>query len=366
MYNSLLPVLYPAMISEFNLSYTLVGMLVMGYNLSSGALQLVMGFLGAFVRKKILLGLGMIWQCIANSLMAFSYRFDAVFLNRTLAGIGASPQHPTASAYIAETFQKEQLGRALGLNIVGAQIGSFVAPIVGSLLLYSLGWRSTVLLLSIPGTLIGIAFLLIREPKRSQKWSGPSSISFFLKEVHKTLSERSVLGLMVLQMVMAFRTGAQDFLPSYFVQSLGMTTLHAGLIFTVFLGCGIPAPFLWGYLSDKLERKRIVIFVMGVAAVLWYLMPYAKGDLQLLLTLVSIGLVSQGVGGVVQAWVAESTGRENRDLVYGVFFTISFSLGSLSPAILGYITDTFGFQANFTWVAVVSLLAVVVAASLMK
>jgi MFS family permease len=187
-----------------------------------------------------------------------------------------------------------------------------------------------------------------------------------LKEIRETLSEKSVLGLMILQMVIAFRTGAQDFLPSYFVQSLGMTTLHAGLIFTVFLGCGIPAPFLWGYLSDKLERKRIVIFVMGAAAVLWYLLPFAKGDLQLLLTLVSIGFVSQSVGGVVQAWVAESTKRENRDLVYGVFFTISFSLGSLSPAILGYVTDLFGFQANFTWVAVVSLLAVVVAANLIK
>lgn len=158
------------MISEFNLSYTLVGMLVLGFNLSSGALQLVMGFLGAFVRKKILLGLGMIWQCAANALMAFSYRFDAIFLNRTLAGIGASPQHPTASAYIAETFRKEQLGRALGLNIVGAQVGGFVAPIVGSLLLYSLGWRSTVMLLSIPGIVIGIAFLFVTEPKRSQKW----------------------------------------------------------------------------------------------------------------------------------------------------------------------------------------------------
>lgn len=71
-YNSLLPILYPPMISEFQLSYSLVGMLMMGYNLSGGAFQLLMGFLGRFVRRKILLGFGMIWQSVANSFIAAS------------------------------------------------------------------------------------------------------------------------------------------------------------------------------------------------------------------------------------------------------------------------------------------------------
>ena len=43
-YDTLLPILYPTMISEFNLSYALVGLLVMGYRLSSGALQIIMVF----------------------------------------------------------------------------------------------------------------------------------------------------------------------------------------------------------------------------------------------------------------------------------------------------------------------------------
>jgi len=103
-YDALLPILYPAIISEFNLSYGSVGMLVMGYRLSSGALQIIMGFLGRFVKKKILLGLGMIWQGIANSLITLCPGFGSIFIGRTLAGIGASPQHPTGSAYIAETF----------------------------------------------------------------------------------------------------------------------------------------------------------------------------------------------------------------------------------------------------------------------
>lgn len=121
-YDSLMPVLYPSMISEFNLSYGSVGLLVMGFRLSSGALQLLMGFLGRFVPRKMLLGLGMIWQSVLNSLIAASREFGNVFTLRTLAGIGASPQHPTGAAYITEAFPRQKLGRVLGINIVAGQL----------------------------------------------------------------------------------------------------------------------------------------------------------------------------------------------------------------------------------------------------
>jgi sugar phosphate permease len=71
-YDGLLPVLYPSFISQFGLSYSLVGVIAMGYRLTSGAFQLIMGFLGRFVRRKILLGFGMIWQSVANSFMGLS------------------------------------------------------------------------------------------------------------------------------------------------------------------------------------------------------------------------------------------------------------------------------------------------------
>lgn len=51
---------------------------------------------------------------------------------------------------------------------------------------------------------------------------------------------------MVVEMVMAFRAGVGDFLPTYFTQELGMTSLTAGLFFTLFLVSGLPAPIFGG------------------------------------------------------------------------------------------------------------------------
>jgi len=360
-YNSLLPILYPSMISEFQLSYSLVGMLVMGYRLSGGALQLLMGFLGRFVRRKMLLGFGMIWQSVANSFIAASQSFEHVLVNRVLAGVGSSPQHPTGTSYIAENFPQRQIGKALGANIVAAQFGSFITPFIGSLLLSRLGWRTTILAFSIPGLAVGLAFMFIAEPRRSREWSGLSSLTMLSKGVRQVLKDRIVLTVMAVEMVMAFREGARDFIPSYLVRDLGMAPLEVGVLFAVFLGSGLPAPYFWGYLSDRIERRKVVMFAMAVASLLWYSLQHSKDSYQLLLILVPLGFACQGVGGVIQAFVAERTTPENRDLIYGVYFTLAFTLGSLSPVVLGYLADTFGFQVSFSYVAVVSLFSVVVA-----
>jgi FSR family fosmidomycin resistance protein-like MFS transporter len=360
-YDSLMPVLYPSMISEFNLSYSLVGMLSMGYRLSSGALQIIMGFLGRYMKRKILLAFGMLWQSIANSFGSISNGFEGLFVSRTLAGIGSSPQHPTGAAYITENFSRERLGRALGTNITAAQFGTFITPFIGSLLLSILGWRITILAFSIPGILVGIAFLFIAESKRSGDWKGLSSMAFLWDGLREVLHNKTVLVVMIVEMVMAFRAGARDFIPSYLVQDLTMSSLEAGVLFTVFMGSGLPAPYIWGYLSDRFERRKVLMLTMGAASVLWLLVPYSRNIIHLVLVFVPLGFVCQGVGGIVQAFVGASTSKENRDLIYGIYFTLAYTVGSLGPVILGYLADSFGFQIGFIYVALVSAFSVLAA-----
>ncbi|MFB3886923.1 MAG: MFS transporter [Thermodesulfobacteriota bacterium] len=360
-YDTLLPILYPPIISEFKLSYGSVGMLVMGYRLSSGALQIIMGFLGRFVKKKFLLGFGMIGQAVANCLTTLSPGFKSIFIGRTLAGVGASPQHPTGAAFIAENFPRNRLGRAMGLNLTAAQTGRFITPFMASLVLMSIGWRATLLVFSIPGLVIGIMFLFVAESRRTADRSGQFNLTVLRSGMREVLRNRTVLMVMVVEMVMAFRAGASDFIPSYLVRDLSMTPTGAGVLFTIFLGSGLVAPYLWGYLSDRLGRRRVLMGVMAAASVLWFLIPYGRNNYQLILILTPLGLVCQGVGGIIQAFVGEVTTKENRDLVYGIYFTLAYSVGSLSPVILGYLADSFGFRIGFSYVALVSLSAVIAA-----
>ncbi len=359
-YDALLPVLYPSIISEFNLSYSLVGLVVMGYRLSSGALQLVVGFLGRFVRRKVLLGVGMIWQSLMNVGVALSSRFEHIFISRTLAGIGASPQHPTGAAFIAEHFPPSQIGRAMGLNVTAAQVGRFLAPFLGTLLLPIVGWRNAILVFTLPGLLVGTTFLFITESKRPGGEAGLSRLTAFSNGLRAVIRNRTVLMILLLETVMAFRAGAADFIPTYLIRDVGIPSLEAGVLFTVFLGAGIPAPYFWGYLSDRFDRKKILMVVMSLATLFWALLPYGQSSAQFLLLLIPLGFVCQGVGGIIQAYVAVVTPRENRDLIYGIFFTLAYVLGSFSPVIQGYLADTIGFHVSFTYVAFISSLAAIV------
>ena len=360
-YDALLPVLYPSIIEEFHLSYSLVGVMVMGYRLSSGALQLVMGFLGRFVRRKMLLGFGMIWQSMINILTSMSSQFTHLFLGRTLAGIGASPQHPTGAAYIAETFPAHQVGRAMGINVTAAQLGRFLAPVIGTMLLPFVGWRTAIMVFSLPGLLLGLAFLFIREAPRIGQESGRSRLTTLTDGVREVFRNRTVLMILMLETVMAFRAGAADFIPTYLIRDVGLPTLEVGVIFTVFLGSGIPAPYFWGFLSDRFNRRNIIMLVMASASVFWLLLPYGSTSTHFLVMLIPLGFVSQGVGGIIQAYVAVTTRKENRDLIYGIFFTLAYVLGSFSPVIQGFLADSLGFYVSFTYVGLISALAVIVA-----
>jgi MFS family permease len=320
-----------------------------------------MGFLGRFVKKKFLLGFGMIWQSVGNALTTLCPGFGSMFVTRTLAGVGASPQHPTGAAFIAENFPKNQLGRAMGLNLTAAQIGRFIAPFIGSLVLMSVGWRATLIVFSIPGFVVGMLFLFITESKRSGDGAGQFTLTALVVEMRRVMRNRTVLMIMVVEMVMAFRMGASDFIPAYLVRDAGMTSAGAGILFTLFLGSGLVAPYLWGVLSDKFGRRKVLMAVQGGAAVFWYLIPYGSNTLQLALILIPLGVVCQGVGGIIQAFVGEVTTRENRDLVYGIYFTLAYSVGSLSSVILGYLADSFGFQIGFAYVAIVSFFGIIAA-----
>ena len=61
-YDSLFPILYPV---DDSRTQTIAR--AMGYRFSSGALQIMEGFLGRFVRRKHAIGFGMIWQSVARA-----------------------------------------------------------------------------------------------------------------------------------------------------------------------------------------------------------------------------------------------------------------------------------------------------------
>jgi len=111
-----------------------------------------------------------------------------------------------------------------------------VAPFAASIVLLSLGWKSVVLIFSIPGFLVGVAFYLFQK-KTFRYLVRLSSFKLLSKGLAEVLKNRAVLVVMIVEMVMAFRIGASDFsLPS---------PLESGINFNGF----------WGFIHDFLRSR---------------------------------------------------------------------------------------------------------------
>ena len=87
---------------------------------------------------------------IANVLVTSSEQF---LLCRLIFGISLSFFNVTSMAMVVSAFRPEERGKALGITITGVYIALSLAPVLGGILNYHLGWRSVVL--------FGVPFLLV-------------------------------------------------------------------------------------------------------------------------------------------------------------------------------------------------------------
>ena len=351
------PILLPAIMTEFNLSYVLAGLLLVAYMVTSGAPQFVVGILQQHIRRKILLAVGTIWNALMTMCGSVAANFGQLVTTRILAGIGASVQHPTGSSMLAERFIGKRMGMAMGFNIAGATVGSLIAVPLGSALLQSFGWRTTLLLIGIPGLFMGMMLLFLKNTRRTP--SSPSGSPSFFRGLKDAYLTRPILALTMVHCVIDFRLGVLSFIPTYLVKEVGFDIQTSASLYMLLLIGSAIGSILWGVVSDMLGKKQVIIGALGVSAPLVYILPLLNSIYPLVILLLTLGLTYQTVSPLVQALAADFTNPEDIDQVFGVFYTIAFTLGLVGPLMFGYITDLFDFKAAFTYVAAVTLIAII-------
>ncbi len=95
---------------------------------------------------------------IANVLVTSSEQF---LLCRLVLGISLAFFNVTSMAMVVSAFKPEERGKALGITITGVYIALSLAPVLGGILNYQLGWRS-VILFGVPFLLVILVLLLTK------------------------------------------------------------------------------------------------------------------------------------------------------------------------------------------------------------
>jgi len=120
---------------------------------------------------------------------------------------------------------------------------------------------------------------------------------------------------------------------------------------------GVVGPFFWGYLSDRMKKKPLIIGVLAGSALLYLGLSFVDNVWFLVPILFFIGFMVQTV--IMQSVLSESVDKTQLDQVFGLFYTLGFTLGSFSSVIFGYIVETYGFHIAFSYITAVTSISII-------
>ncbi len=154
-------VVIPSIAAEFHMSNIVQNWAVIIFLLVVAVLSVPAGQIsGKYGLKKVTIisVILFILISIANVCVTSSEQF---LLCRLVLGISLAFFNVTSMAMVVTVFEPQERGKALGITITGVYIALSLAPVLGGILNYQLGWRSVVLF-GVPFLLVILALLLTK------------------------------------------------------------------------------------------------------------------------------------------------------------------------------------------------------------
>ena len=132
----------------------------------------------------------------------------------------------------------------------------------------------------------------------------------------------------------------------YFVTHFGMSAIVVGLLMSTFSFCQLISGPIWGNVSDRIGRKRVLIISQIGATIGWAGLAFAPNILWVFVARIVEG-ISGGNIGITQAYVADLVEAKDRSRAFG-FITATFAAGMVfGPVGGGILFAKFGFAAPF-------------------
>ena len=360
--SAMLGVIYPLMMKELGMSYIAIASLAAVYNTLGSVFQAAYGFVVPYVRRGVILGVGNCVLGLSVAAAGFASNFNHFFTARLIGGIGSSPQHPVGSSMLASHFGAAR-GRTLAFHSTAGQIGSLLAPLLAAVMVTYIGWRSVFWLVGSFATIIGIICFVFRDTLRSasseQQKSRLTPVGW---DAYKAcFKDKNILLVSLVFMAGAAGRG-QDinevYIIPHFVHDFNISITYGAFLFTFIQVGSLIGPFVWGWISDRFDRKLVIqaSLLMSALCTLW-LAWQQHISTGLFVNLVIYGAAVTSRQTLTQALLADLVGEELFDAAFSLYYFIGFVSIPFWTLITGGVMTKYGFGPAFTVISTSYLLA---------
>ncbi|WHY87888.1 MFS transporter [Neobacillus novalis] len=358
---AVVPAMFPILAKSMGLSFTQLGIIAFSLNMVSSVMQPMVGYITDKKPMPYALPIGLSFTLVGILGLGFASSFGMIVLSVLFIGLGSAVFHPEGSrvAYMAAGKRR---GLAQSIYQVGGNTGQALAPVITALVLVPLGqigasWFTIVAALAVI-LLIYIANWynqrLIASPNLTKKKkAGVDKKTGLSREVKNTLA-------LILLLIFArtwYTSGMTNFYTFYAIKEYALSIKESQVFLFAFLVSGAIGTFFGGPLADRFGKKNIISFSMLATVPFSILIPYVPPTIAFIF-LILTGFILMTSFSVTVVYAQELVPGKIGTMS-GLTVGLAFGMGAIGSVGLGYIADWIGLQSMITWLGVLPLLGLI-------
>ena len=360
-------VMLPQVQATFGLSEVGIGVIATTREVVSGIVNLPGGVVVDMLRRYwgLVLAVCMGGFGVGWLVMGIAPVYPVLLLGIALIGVFSSTWHLPAMASLSHHFSHRR-GTALSFHAIGGNVGDVLGPVLTGILLGFMSWRGILSIYAvIPMFLAFLVFWAFRDIGKSR---GETEVvrPEFQAQMAQTkilLRNKTLWGITIVSGLRGMASLAfVTFLPLYLANDLGMSPRDVGFHIGLLVLVGIVATPILGYVSDRVNRKLVLVpGMLALCCLTLLLIPYGEG-VTLVVLLALLGLFLYSDQPILTAAALDVVGEGVATTTLGVLSFSRFVLSAASPLIAGALYQSKGIDGAYIYIA--STLAVAAAALL--
>lgn len=299
----------------------------------------------------------MLWG-VAMAACGAAANFVQLLLTRVCVAVGEAGNQPPSLSLISDYYSRADRPRAIARYMLGLPIALIVGNLATGWLNELYGWRTTLMILGIPGFALGLlAALTLTEPRRSRSAQpaiaaqtkpaaeAPPSMKTVAAQLWANVTFRHLLLVFSIQIL--FAAGMVQWQGAFFIRSHGLTTGELGTWLALAYGVvGFVGTLLGGELASRYAGNNERLQLLGMA-VAFAILTITKAGVYLIpnvylafTALAFASLIAGATNGPLFSMVQTLVPTHMRAVAMALILLFSNLIGAgLGPLFVGMISD---------------------------
>jgi ACS family hexuronate transporter-like MFS transporter len=336
----------PVVVPILNMKMSQAGAFMSAFYIGYVITQIPAGVLADYFGIKFILAFSLVVEGLSTFGMGYIGSYESGFALRVVTGLGAGAVFAACARALMEWFAPKERGTAFGLLLGAPSAGILLSGLIVPAINKSFGWEAAFQAVGAATVVVGIIVFFLVKTSSQVKNGGSMFGGFRIVFGSKDLILTSLAGfcLMWVELGTATWTFAS-------IKHLGFSLSSAGTVLMFYGIGGLIAPFVSGYLSDKVgHRKYILIISLAIIAPVTVLFGYQATIASLSVMGFIFGFVSYLANPHLTVMVSEFAGKEWAATANGTANFIFQLAPMIGPVVMGWTIDVTGAFASVWWI----------------